>query len=139
LGQTQILILCLSQTIKMNNQKQNSGKGCLIALRSWLPNKRGQSAIEFAALMVFILAALLVFQKYIARGLAGRWKGVGDALGQGRIYDPNYTLECEYHPTLEVWYDRTCYDDNCQNEGPPADVGSCISDSDCIDPDCNET
>lgn len=127
----------------MNKHKQNSEKGCLIALRSWMPNKRAQSTIEFAALMMFILAALLVFQKYIARGIAGRWKGVGDAMGHGRIYDPNYTTECEYHGTLNVWFDRACFEacrDNppC-NGGPPVDqpgtpdrcnscAGGCTSD-----------
>jgi len=118
----------------MNEQNQNSGKGCLIALRSWLPNKRGQSAIEFAAIIVFLLAAFLVFQKYIARGLAGRWKSVGDSLGQGRIYDPNFTTECEFHPRIG-WFDRSCFEgcrDNAPcNGGPPVRSGDPLSSSNC--------
>ena len=55
---------------------------------------RGQSALEFAALIMFLLGAYIVSQKYIVRGFSGRWKGVGDALGQGRIFDPNETVEC---------------------------------------------
>ena len=137
----------------MNEHKQNSGKGCLIALRSWWPNKRGQSAIEFASLMVFILAAFFVIQKYAARGLMGRWKGVGDGLGQERIYDPNKTLECEYHPTLKKWYDRVCFD-GCRNSppcngGPPVppaafkgvlmDISNCVPCADSCTSACDQS
>jgi len=117
----------------MNEQKQNSGKGCLITLRSWLPNKRGQSTIEFMALIVFLLAVFLVFHKYIVRGLSGRWKTVGDSLGQGRIYDYNHTTECDFHPTIG-WYDRKCFEGCRAGCGPPSDsacntcVNSCTSD-----------
>jgi len=120
----------------MNEQKQNSGKGCLIALRSWLPNKRGQSVIEFTMLIMFILAAFFIFQKYIARGLAGRWKGVGDALGQGRIYDPNYTLECEYHPTRQKWFDRVCFEGCRNNCGLPVSPGCSACVGSCVVPNC---
>jgi len=98
----------------MNKQKQNVGKGCLVTLGFRQLSRRGQSMIEFAALIIFILAAFLVFQKYIARGLQGRWKATGDALGQGRIYDPNKTIECEFHPSVG-WYDRPCYEKTLRN------------------------
>ena len=77
--------------------------------------------LEFVALIMFLLAAYIVFQKYIVRGFSGRWKGVGDALGQGRIYDPNKTTECATNVffrqkpgTAAMWYDRTCFDNNCK-------------------------
>ena len=81
----------------------------------------GQSLIEFLALILFILAVFLAFQKYIVRGLSGQWKGVGDALGQGRIYDPNMTTECAYYayPTRGgFWYNRTCFEETCQTHLP---------------------
>lgn len=87
-------------------------------------SRRGQSAIEFAALVIFVLFAFWVFQKYIARGLYGRWKGVGDAIGQGRIYDPNLTTECEFYPGVG-WYDRICYEN--LRDG----YGDCYTPSDC--------
>ena len=124
-------------SITMNEQKQNSGKGCLIALRSWLPNKHGQSTIEFTTLIVFLLTVFLVFQKYIARGIAGRWKGVGDALGQGRIYDPNYTTECEFHPTIG-WFDRTCFEGCRADCGPPADLSCSRCVSSCTSLKCDD-
>ena len=78
---------------------------------------RGQSVIEFAALIVFLLAAFIVFQKYIVRGFSGRWKVVGDSLGQGRIYDPNMTVECAANTftagVAAVWYNQTCFEENC--------------------------
>jgi len=124
--------------IKMNKQKQNSGKGCLIALRFWRLNRRAQSAIEFAALILFILAAFLVFQKYIARGLAGRWKGVGDILGQERIYDANSTIECEYHPELG-WFDRICFETNCRGTSGACSVPTDPGCESCISSNCRST
>lgn len=113
---------------KMKEQLKNSGKGCLITLGFRRLSRRGQSVIEFAALIMFILTAFLVFQKYISRGLSGRWKGVGDALGQGRIYDPNYTIECEFYPGVG-WYDRTCYENTCRSSTcpTPSQCTGCLS------------
>ena len=122
-----ILFSMSRRKLTMHEIKENSGKGCLIALRFWKRNKRGQSAIEFTAMLFFIIGTLLYFQKYIARGLYGRWKGVGDAMGQGRIYDPNYTTQCEYHPSLG-WFDRTCFDACSDGCGPPS-APNC---SDCV-------
>jgi len=110
----------------MNKQKQNLGKGCLIALGSWRLGRRGQTVFEYAAIIMFVLAAFLVFQKYIARGLAGRWKGVGDSLGQGRIYDPHATVECEYSPTAAAWFDRVCFDGCSAGCGAPTNP-ACVA------------
>ena len=63
--------------------------------------------MEYIILTVMILAAFFVFQKYIARGFAGRWKAVGESLGQGRIYDPRMTTECiSDRWSFGAWYDR---------------------------------
>ena len=113
--------------LTMHENEKNFGKGCLIALGFRKRNKHGQSMVEFSALMIFILMAFIVFQKYIVRGFSGRWKGVGDVLGQGRIYDPNRTTECEYYPGVG-WYNRTCYEKNCQAScGPPSKCVDCIA------------
>ena len=78
---------------------------------------KAQSLIEYITLIVMILAAFLVFQKYIARGFAGRWKAVGESLGQGRIYDPRLTRECIFDfEHTRLWYDQACfkaYDCDC--------------------------
>ena len=81
--------------------------------------KRGQSVVEFTALVLFILAAFLVFQKYIVRGFSGRWKQVGDTLGQGRIYDPTKTIECAFDPQTGAWFDKKCYEANCSEDCLP--------------------
>ncbi|MDP8213465.1 MAG: hypothetical protein P9X22_09315 [Candidatus Zapsychrus exili] len=74
---------------------------------------KGQSFLEYVLLIVFIIAALLVFQKYISRAIWGRYKSVGDALGSGLIYDPEKTLECGYdHLYGSGWYNAACYDEN---------------------------
>ena len=69
---------------------------------------KGQSLIEYIVLIVLVLGAFLVFQKYITRGFAGRWKVVGESLGQGRIYDPKLTTECVFDPPSGPWYDKAC-------------------------------
>ena len=70
--------------------------------------RAGQSLIEYIVLIVLVLGAFLVFQKYITRGFAGRWKVVGESLGQGRIYDPKLTTECVFDPPFGVWYNKAC-------------------------------
>lgn len=76
---------------------------------------RGQSTIEIATLIVFVLTAMVIFQKYIARGMYGRWKGIGDALGHGRQYDPNLTIECGHDRWYNTgtWYNVDCFDSVC--------------------------
>lgn len=93
----------------------------------------GQSLLEFVALVMFILAAFIIFQKYIVRGLSGRWKAVGDTFGEGRIYDPNKTVECATNVFLfdgasignQCSYPGVCERDDCPHpfcdwrEDPP--------------------
>ncbi len=77
--------------------------------------KNGQSLIEFLALVLFILAIFLVFQKYIVRGIAGRWKTVGDSIGDGKIYDPNKTIECAFDQQYTLaWYGQIWFENNCE-------------------------
>ena len=100
----------------------------------------GSSILEYMALIVFILAVMLVMEKYVGRGLAGRWKAMGDTFGQGRQYDPrsfgvqgegNGTLECIFDYThcepgtgtlldpdpcvpINAWINKVCYDEKCK-------------------------
>jgi Flp pilus assembly pilin Flp len=43
--------------------------------------KRGQSVLEYAILMVIIIAALLTLQTYIKRGIQGRLRSATDDIG----------------------------------------------------------
>ena len=78
--------------------------------------KHGQSVLEFTSLIVVILLTFLIFQKYVVRAFSGRWKGIGDSFGQGRVYDHEHTTECGYYPPADVWFDRKCYDANCEDD-----------------------
>jgi len=74
----------------------------------WIQGKKAASTLEFAALVVFVISALLVFQRYIYRGMAGSWKAAGDAFGHGRQYDPrNFGENGELGGTLELFFDYT--------------------------------
>lgn len=50
---------------------------------------QGQVAIEFAVLVVIIIAALLVMQIYLKRGISGKLRRFADSIGEQ--YDPRRT------------------------------------------------
>ncbi len=93
--------------------------------------QKAQSTIEIAALIVFVLTAMVIFQKYMARGIYGRWKGVGDAIGFQRLYDPNLTIECGHDRWTGsgLWYNATCFDTVC---GEASCVAATATNSDCF-------
>jgi hypothetical protein len=103
--------------------------------------KRGQSSLEFVALMVLLISAMIIFQKYMAQGVTGRLKGVGDSLGQGRIYDPNLTTACAFDiwfPSKDRWYEDKHFFNNCvpaclevtKDLTPGGTCDACIGNSD---------
>jgi Flp pilus assembly pilin Flp len=47
----------------------------------YLNQKRGQSTLEYAVLVVIIIGALLTLQVYIKRGIQGRLKSSADDIG----------------------------------------------------------
>ncbi|MBU1726895.1 MAG: hypothetical protein KJ880_04635 [Candidatus Omnitrophica bacterium] len=48
--------------------------------------RKGLSSIEYAFLIIIVVAVVLIMQMYFKRALAGRWKADMDALGAGRQY-----------------------------------------------------
>ena len=103
--------------------------------------------MEYMALIVFILGALFVFQKYIKRALSGGWKAAGDTFGHGRQYDPRWfgrageeggTLECFYSTRVDLWINERCYDLNCDCTIPPTDPGYTTECLDCLRFTCSE-
>ena len=54
----------------------------------WLKKKSGGATLEYMALVVFLLAAFFVFQKYILNAFWGQWKKAGDVFSHGKQYDP---------------------------------------------------
>lgn len=75
-----------------------------------LGNKKATSTMEYVLLIIIILGALLLSQRYILRGFAGRWKAVGDSFGQGKQYDPTKTAECVWSQNENKWYGPDCFD-----------------------------
>ncbi|MCA9400080.1 MAG: hypothetical protein KC713_00515 [Candidatus Omnitrophica bacterium] len=99
----------------------------------------GQSAPEYMILVIFIMAGLILFQKYIMRSLAGRWKQAGDGLGAGRLYDPEHSRQCAYdYMYSNLWYDYRCYELTCDCLSGLSNKTTC---EDCIQvcvtPECN--
>lgn len=48
---------------------------------TYLNRQRGQSTLEYAILIIIIIAALLTIQNYIKRGVQGRLKSASDDIG----------------------------------------------------------
>lgn len=104
----------------------------MLKLRKPIAPRPGQALLEYMTLIVFILGAFLVMQKYIARGFAGRWKGIGDSLGQERLYDPDTTTSCAFdYQYYNIWYSVRAFEDNgCAR--------SCYFDKELLDDDTRE-
>jgi hypothetical protein len=105
-----------------------------------------------------MLGIFFVFQNYIVRGFAGRWRSVGDSFGSGRQYDPKPygqggTLECFLYRNPSngldtYWVATRCFETCLRNRngfGSTAIMGQCRGNcyddhpsgayEDCKDPD----
>lgn len=51
--------------------------------------KRGQSTLEYAVLIVVIIAALIAMQVYLKRGVQGKFRESSDQIGEQ--FSPGYT------------------------------------------------
>ena len=60
-------------------------------------NKKGQSALEYAVLLIVLMGAFIGIQNYMKRGIQGRWKASVDELGDQ--YDPR-TADTNIRETL---------------------------------------
>ncbi len=105
----------------------------LVYMFKLIRKHRAQSTLEYVVLLIFVMGAFLVFQKYIVRGFSGRWKSVGDSWGNGRLYDPKKTVECAndmFNDRENVWYNVPCFEaacvDSCLKVYVPATCTSCI-------------
>lgn len=81
-----------------------------------LIRKKAVSTIEYIALIVILLSAYLVMQRYVIGGFAGRWKSVGDSFGYGRQYDPAKTTECLWSEADNKWYNPICNTQACTDQ-----------------------
>ena len=52
--------------------------------------KRGQSTLEYAVLIVVIIAALIAMQVYLKRGVQGKLRESSDQIGEQ--FSPGYTV-----------------------------------------------
>jgi len=57
-------------------------------------DRRGQSALEYGVLLTIIVAAIIVMQVYIKRGIQGRFKESADDIGEQ--FDPGHQVYESY-------------------------------------------
>jgi hypothetical protein len=64
--------------------------------------QQGQTILEFVILFIVLVAAFLAMQKYIQRGVQGKWKESID--GMGKQYDPsgNMTVDSTMFSNAET-------------------------------------
>lgn len=77
--------------------------------------KNATSVLEYTVLVTIIMAAFILMNRYIFRGLAGNWKEIGDSFGFGRQFDTKVTEECGYLPRAGKWYLSPCFEP-CVND-----------------------
>lgn len=69
-------------------------------------NKKGQSTLEYAILIIIIIAALLSLQAYIKRGVQGRLKSATDDIGDqysgdGKYYKKTVSISNTYNNSIQ--------------------------------------
>ena len=57
--------------------------------------KRTQSVLEYTILIAVVIAAIVVMQVYVKRGMSGRLKDSSDRLAGGESFSPNSTTTWE--------------------------------------------
>ena len=89
-------------------------------MRKWL-GKRGQSTLEYAVLIVVIIAALVAMQVYLKRGIQGRMRESSDQIGEQ--FSPGYTTSnrvtytySNQRETSDRWGTSTQIHNQFQNE-----------------------
>lgn len=94
---------------------------------------KAAATIEYASLIIFLLAALIAFDRYILRAIWGQWREASETFGHGRQHDPRSfgdggkgggTFQCDFvydDPADPIdgqgtWVRQPCYYD-CLNDG----------------------
>ena len=74
--------------------------------------RKGRVLIEYAVLVIVILAALFWMKGPILRAFYGHWKAAGDSFAFGRQYAPGDTVDCARDTASGNWYDQRCFDND---------------------------
>ena len=61
-------------------------------MRGW-QSRAGSFTIEYTALVILIVLALLAMKFYLRGAMCGSFRSVADSFGQGRQYEPGVTTE----------------------------------------------
>jgi hypothetical protein len=74
-----------------------------------LLNKKAVSILEYIVLFLIVISGFLIMQKYIQRGIYGRWAESGKNYAFGRQFDAQKTIDCSFDPQSNTWYDYNCF------------------------------
>ena len=92
--------------------------------------------MEMVTVFVLILLAFMIFQKYFAQAIYGRWRSIGEGWTFGRQYDKEDTTECIYNiwGNSAQWYNAVCFDEQCVlsclgSTASPALCDTCLNSS----------
>jgi len=94
-----------------------------------LINKRGQSTLEYAILVVVVILALIGIQAYLKRGISGRMRESTDQIGEqfeAGVTTYNYVTESASltHENQTAWGSTTNYEKQTQQRSGWENVGN---------------
>jgi Flp pilus assembly pilin Flp len=96
--------------------------------------KKALSSIEYAVLIIVVVAALIGMSVYLKHAILGKWRDAGDMFGQGRQYDVlkgggaigclSEGVSCPQERGVDCCAGLICTDNSHRN------AGKCVS---CVD------
>lgn len=95
--------------------------------RLFKKKEQGEAVLEYVTMLMLVMAAFIVIDKYAMRAMSGRWKAVGDSFDMGRQYDPLITKRGAFDFVYtDRWYNQTCFDSNrCSCAGVNSSERTC--------------
>jgi hypothetical protein len=70
--------------------------------------------MEYVAMTVIVMAALLAFNKNVRRAAEGQMRSVGESFAFLRQYNPKTSIDCAYDNELKQWYSQACFDNEAR-------------------------
>ena len=94
-----------------------------------LINKRGQSTLEYAILVVIVILALIGIQSYLKRGISGRMRESTDQIGEqfeAGVTTYNFVTESSSitHENQTAWGSNTNYEKQEQQRTGWENIGN---------------
>ena len=65
----------------------------ILLKRNKMKNAKGTITLEYVIIITVVVAALVGMSIYMKRAICGKWREAADAIGFGKQYDPQKTIQ----------------------------------------------